>query len=185
MRGSHAFTGDDATEGTFRDQLRRSAVVHVASHAQLNEVAPMFSRVELSPSRRRDVRDDGRLEMHEILGLSIATDLVFLSGCETAAGLSWSTSFRRSQDYSTLSQAFLFAGARNVVATLWRIDDQGAAEIAGRVYSHLRRSAPAGSRANAQREMIGGRRYSAPRYWAAYTVSGAGQTASSSRLAQR
>ena len=81
--------------------------------------------------------NDGRLETHEVLALDVRSRLVFLSGCETALGPAWSTSFERTEDYVTLAQAFLFAGAQNVVATLWRIEDHSAAELADAFYRSL------------------------------------------------
>ena len=62
--------------------------------------------------------------------------------------------FRQAQDYATLSQAFLYAGARDVVATLWRIDDKGAAIFAGRFYAALAHQPAALALASAQRRMI-------------------------------
>jgi CHAT domain-containing protein len=84
------------------------------------------------------------------------------------------TSSRTDEDYMTLAQAFLFAGARNVVATLWRIDDRGAAEFAAHFYRALASEAPPDALATAQRALVRDSRYGAPYYWAAYTVSGSG-----------
>jgi CHAT domain-containing protein len=100
--------------------------------------------------------------------------LVFLSGCETGLGPAWSTSFARGDDYATLSQAFLHAGARNVVATLWPVEDVGAAAFARRFYQGLMGAPPPEAMAEAQRAMIENAKYSAPYYWAGYELSGAG-----------
>ena len=183
--GARRITGTSASEKRLRAELGRSAVVHVASHASMNPATPLFSHIELAPGRSRVTADDGRLEVHEILGMSLGNDLLFLSGCETAAGTAWSTSFRRNDDYSTLSQAFLFAGARNVVASLWALDDLSAAEFARSFYVHAMSRDAAESLAMAQRRMIGSREWSAPRYWAAYTVSGAGDMLRPATYARR
>ncbi|HVF38600.1 MAG TPA: CHAT domain-containing protein, partial [Gemmatimonadaceae bacterium] len=166
--------GPAATETALRAALASASIVHVASHAVLNHPSPMFSRVELAARIGGAPVDDGRLEVHELLNTRVRSQLVFLSGCETGAGTAWATSFRRGQDYSTLAQAFLYSGARDVVATLWRIDDRGAAAFAQRFYAALPGRSAASALALAQREMIRHPQYSAPRYWAAYTVSGSG-----------
>lgn len=134
----------------------------------------MFSRIELAPEKDRGTADDGRLEVHEVLGLTIRSPLVFLSGCETGLGAAWSTSFDRSEDYATLAQAFLYAGARNVVATLWRVVDESAAEFAEHFYAGLESQAAPDALAAAQRRMLADARYSAPYFWASYQVSGHG-----------
>ena len=176
LNDAHATLGDAASESAVRDALEQSRIVHIASHGMLDSDSPMFSNIELANEDDTALRgdDDGRLETHEVLSLHVRSRLVFLSGCETALGGSWSGSYSRHDDYATLAQAFLFAGARNVVATLWRIDDRAAAELARRFYGDLSSSSPADALANAQRTLIRDPRYSAPYYWAAYTVSGAG-----------
>ena len=100
---------------------------------------------------------------------------MFLSGCETGVGASWSTRFARGEDYATLAQAFLLAGAANVIATLWRIQDEGGAAFADRFYQELRAVGPAVALARAQRQTLSDDRHSAPYYWAAYQLSGSGE----------
>ena len=107
--------------------------------------------------------------------MNVRSWLVFLSGCETALGYSWSNAFNRQEDYATLAQAFLFAGARNVVATVWPIDDRGGAEFARGFYDALSLSPPSIALASAQRTLIRSARYSAPYYWAGYVLSGSGE----------
>ena len=106
--------------------------------------------------------------------MEIRSRLVFLSGCETALGPAWSTSFSRGDDYATLAQAFLFSGAENVVATLWRVNDRGAAEFAREFYRALGGSASSLALAKAQRAFIHNPTFAAPYYWAPYTLSGSG-----------
>ncbi|HEY2855585.1 MAG TPA: CHAT domain-containing protein [Gemmatimonadaceae bacterium] len=166
--------GADATERALRAALASGEIVHVATHAELNLRNPMFSEIRLAPGNGGR-NDDGRLEVHEIFGLRVRSELVFLSGCETGAGGAWATDFQRGEDYATLSRAFLYAGARNVIATLWPIDDAGAAELADRFYAHRGATDDAQALAEAQREMMHDPRFRAPYYWAAYQLSGAGR----------
>jgi CHAT domain-containing protein len=165
-----------ATEGRVRDALASASIVHLATHAQMNPINPMFSAIELARGAGTSGGDDGRLEVHEILGLKVGAQLVFLSGCETGVGPAWMTEFVRGEDYASLAQAFLFAGARTVVSTLWPIADEGAAELATRFYARLATEGPPEALAGAQREMLAGGRRSAPYYWAAYQVSGDGES---------
>ena len=174
VRFTETLIGARATESVFRFALSQDGIVHVASHGVMNPRNPMFSRIELAPRDRYGPADDGRLEVHEVLGLTIRSPLVFLSGCETGLGAAWLTSFDRGDDYATLAQAFLYAGARNVVATLWRVADESAAEFAGHFYDGLRTLGAAEALAAAQRRMLADPRYQAPYFWASYQVSGDG-----------
>ncbi len=166
--------GGHASESAVRDALGGGSVVHVASHAVLNTGAPMFSRIELVPGVGADTEDDGRLEVHELLGLAIESPLVFLSGCETGVGAAGSSSYAAGEDYVMLAQAFLYAGADNVVATLWRVEDRSASDFATAFYKELRSSDPEVALARAQRRMLVDPAYRSPFHWAAYRISGSG-----------
>jgi CHAT domain-containing protein len=164
--------GDRATESALRRALSSETIVHIASHGALNSRNPLFSRIELFRKVMGNPADDGRLEVHEILDFRIQSPLVFLSGCETGMGEAWSSGFARGEDYATLASAFLYSGAGSVVATLWRIDDRGAAELATRFYRHLQDRSPAEALALAQRDLLGSEAHHRPYYWAGYRISG-------------
>jgi CHAT domain-containing protein len=163
-----------ATEQAVRRALADSAVVHIASHGVLNSRNPMFSRMELARGPRSGSSDDGRLEVHEVLQLRVNSPLVVLSGCETGVGDHWSADPLRPSGVTTLAQAFLQAGARSVMATLWRVDDVGSAELVSRFYQHAAGSDPASALSRAQRTMIRDTTHSAPYYWAGYILLGDG-----------
>jgi len=173
MPGIKRYLGESATEARLRQALASPQVVHVATHGVLNANNPMFSRLELAPGEGGD-SDDGRFEVHELFRVTVASPLVFLSGCETAAGTLGSTSFARGEDLATLAQAFLYAGARNVVATLWPVEDAGAARFAEAFYRGMENGSPSHALAFAQRSLLGGEEFRAPYYWAAYQLVGDG-----------
>jgi CHAT domain-containing protein/tetratricopeptide (TPR) repeat protein len=177
--GAVSREGTSATEVRLREALSGGGVVHVATHGVMNLRNPMFSRIELAGGAGSP-GDDGRLEVHELLELRIHAPLVFLSGCETGVGAAWSTQFARGEDYATLAQAFLYAGARSVMGTLWRIGDEGAAAFAERFYLHLSREGSPEALASAQRELLHSAPFAAPYYWSAYQLSGDGEPVSGS-----
>jgi CHAT domain-containing protein len=116
--------------------------------------------------------NDGYLEVHEILGLTTTSPLVYLSGCETALGSSGQNSFASSSDENSIAHAFLVAGAGNVVATLWEVDDAGAVQIADSFYRGIASGQiPEEALARAQREAINARQSYT---WAAYAFFGSG-----------
>ncbi len=172
--GAVRHEGASATEVRLREALSGGGIVHLATHGVMNLRNPMFSRMELARTTESP-DNDGRLEIHEVLEMRIHAPLVFLSGCETGVGAAWSTQFARGEDYATLAQAFLYAGAGSVIATLWRIGDEGAAGFAERFYAQLPAKGAAEAVAATQRELLQSSRYTAPYYWAAYQTSGDGQ----------
>ena len=174
LTGIKEWIGTDATEGALRSALEDRGIVHVATHGVMNTYNPLFSRIMLESGRAGLTEDDGRLEMHELLSMRIRAPLVFLSGCETGLGPAWSTRFSAGEDYATLSQAFLFAGAQNVIATLWPIDDEGASVFVDHFYRALDTRSELEALALAQRQMIDSSKFHSPYYWASYRLSGAG-----------
>ena len=166
--------GEQASEAELRQALAEDGVVHVATHGVMNPRNPMMSRIELAAPRDANPDDDGRLEVHELLLIDVGAPLVFLSGCETGLGPAWSSHYARGADFATLAQALLYAGAGNVIASLWRLEDSGAARFAALFYQELQGASPVEALANAQRRMLRDGRYGSPYYWAAYRLSGYG-----------
>jgi CHAT domain-containing protein len=179
------FSGSRATEAEVRVALESPGLVHLATHAELNLGNPLFSRIQLAPAPGEGAAADGRLEVHEILELRIASDLVFLSGCETGLGAGATTDFATGEDYATLAHAFLYAGARGVIATLWRVNDRAAAELAGRFYRHYSGVTPADALALGQRELLADAGYGAPYFWAGYVLTGTGAEARAQKAEHR
>lgn len=170
--GSVVISAEAATERRLRSALSAGDMAHVATHGSLVVESPLFSRIDLA-SGGEDPADDGVLEVHEVLSQPVTSPLVFLSGCETGLGRAWSDRFTRGEDYATLAQAFLYSGARQVVATLWPIEDEGAAAFAGAFYERLAEGKTASEAlAAARRTLLRSERFSAPFYWAGYRLSG-------------
>ena len=165
-------TGARSTEPDVRSALAAGARVHIASHGRHNPQNPLFSRVIVGRLREGESRNDGRLEVHEILGLRTTSALVFLSGCETGLGAAGATPFATESDEGSLAHAFLLAGARSVVATLWRVNDTAAEGLAVAFYRHLQsRLDSEDALALAQREAI---RAGSSLTWSAYMVARTG-----------
>jgi CHAT domain-containing protein len=115
--------------------------------------------------------DDGILEASEIVHLQTNADLVVLSACDTAVG-----SLQGEEGIANLSLAFMLAGAKNVVSTLWSIDDTSALYLMKRFYAHLaERNTLAHALTAAKRDML--KTYGAhaiPYYWASFRLDGVG-----------
>ncbi|MEM7582851.1 MAG: CHAT domain-containing protein [Acidobacteriota bacterium] len=170
LLGTTPRIGRDATERAVHDQAGNLDVLHLAAHGQYTADNPIFSGIILGPGDGHD----GRLEMHEVWdGLDLnGTRLVALSGCETA--ISETT---RGDEVIGLTQAFLVAGSRAVLSTLWSVHDDASAALMVAFYRHLR-SGLSVSKAlqTAQQELLENPDYSEPFYWAGYTLTGDPQT---------
>lgn len=123
--------GEEATEPKFREAAKQARILHMACHATVREPASA-SCLFLT----RSVHDDGLLLPAEIAHLQLDGALVVLSACQTGLG-------RATADgVLGLSRAFLHAGARCLVLSLWRVADTVTAELMCEFYAGLLGTAP-------------------------------------------
>jgi CHAT domain-containing protein len=121
--------GDNATESAFK-KANNHRVIHLAVHAIANETRPERSALVLLSDPEHD--EDGFLQASEIVQLPLNADLVVLSACDTAVG-----PLEGQEGVSTISQAFLLAGARTVVSTLWSVEDETTLYLMKAFYGEL------------------------------------------------
>lgn len=138
--------GADASEAGLdrmasNGDLKSAGIIHLATHALVDCRAPDRSALVLADLSDAVAGDDGLLTAREVrLGWVLDADLVTLSACETGLG-------RETDDDGMLSltAAFFAAGARNVVSSLWKVEDQATARLMATFYEELSRSDPRGT----------------------------------------
>lgn len=182
--GGTLITGVDARESRlrapqYRAQLAGAEVVAFATHGLvagdhgLGE--PALALAAPLPS---EPGDDGVLTASEAAQLKLSADLVLLSACNTA-----SPDANDAEGLSGLSRAFLFAGARAVLVSHWRVVDVASALVVTEAVSRrkagerkaeaLRKASLAlmqGSLQNMNEQLR--QRAGHPSYWAAFTLMG-------------
>jgi CHAT domain-containing protein len=163
IRGATIIEGKDATRARVSAAIASSAIVHYAGHADSD--ASSYGALMLAP----DGNDSGLLSASEIARLELrARPIVSLSACGTLRGQTTHVAGTPS-----VGRAFLDAGARAVVGTLWEIDDDVAAELFTRFHQRLRDGeVPAAALRTAQIEMLQtfDPRRSHPASWSAVEV---------------
>lgn len=117
--------GPEATRDSVRTALARCAWAHVACHGSQNLMSPSRSGLRLH---------DGLLTVAEFAaaGTGGPGELVYLSACDTAMG-----GVEVPDEAVTLAHAFQFTGFRQVVATLWSVEDGVAVRTAEDFYTRL------------------------------------------------
>lgn len=150
-------------------EVGRARVVHFATHGLLNSKNPDLTGLVLSMVDEQGGSRDGFLRLPDLNRLRLEAELVVLSACQTALGKEI-----RGEGVVGLTRGFMLAGAPRVVASLWRVDDQGTAELMKRFYAAIfeRELAPAAALGEAQRGLAADPRWKSPYYWAAFTLHG-------------
>lgn len=160
---------DASRENVTGASLSDYRVLHFATHGLLDATHPEFSGLVFSLYDRDGKAKDGFLRLDQIYNLNLNSDLVVLSACQTALGKDV-----RGEGLVGLTRGFLYAGARRVVATLWKVDDAATAEFMRRFYQNYlqKRLTPAAALRQTQSELRRVPRFRDPYYWAGFTLQG-------------
>ncbi len=148
--------------------LRNYRVVHIATHGLLNAERPQFTGLVLSLVGNKS--GDGFLRTDEIFNLKLGAPLVMLSACETGLGKE-----KRGEGVIGLTRAFMYAGAPTVGVSLWSVSDNSTALLMTDFYKRMftgQGMAPGAAMRAAQQNMIAGKKYAAPFYWAPFVLVG-------------
>ena len=169
--GTRHLAGREASERTVKEtDLSRYGVLHFATHGLVSLRAPLRSALLLSSDGNAG-RHDGLLSVREILRLRLASPLVVLSACGTARGR-----LIAGEGVQGLAQAFLQAGARAVVATLWEVSDRRTAALMTSFYAALASGANAADALRtAKLELLAGDPEQGARFAFPYVLIGDGQ----------
>jgi CHAT domain-containing protein/tetratricopeptide (TPR) repeat protein len=159
---------DNLKEYLFRP-TERASILHIASHASADSVAMERSRILFSPPSAGETTPD-YLYLREVYELPLGNvELAVLSACETERGR-----VVRGEGVQSFSRAFLAAGARSTVTTLWRVADAPTASFMEVFYYHLQRGE---LRAEALRRtklrfLQSKSPLAHPHYWGAFVLTG-------------
>ncbi len=131
-------TGDEATlTNLFNAAEKPPRFLHLATHGIVHEGRRVYdSALALAAPENPTPDDFGFLRLQDLLekwgGRLDGTELVVLSGCQTATGR-----LEAGDGFVGLTWGFLYAGAESVIASLWKVDDAATALLMTRLYENL------------------------------------------------
>ncbi len=161
--------GDQATKTALKAALQQPRrIAHIASHSFVDALLPRFSGIACSfPAQEKNMQDS-ILYSADLYNMSIPADLVVLSSCESGAGKA-----NAGEGVLGLNRSFIFAGAANIVFSLWRASDQTTSDFMAVFYQELadKNTYPAALRA-AKLNMIEDPLLASPNFWAGFLLIG-------------
>ena len=122
--------GSNATLGKLKEtDLIKYNYIHFATHAFINRNNPAFSGIMMYPD------DEGSSVSYisDIYNMELNADLVVLGACETGLGSSY-----RGEGLIGFTRAFIYAGASNLVVSMWKVNDQSTMYLMIDFYDHIR-----------------------------------------------
>tara|TARA_R110000851_G_scaffold61343_4_gene141127 strand:+ start:226045 stop:228636 length:2592 start_codon:yes stop_codon:yes gene_type:complete len=114
---------DQATAQSFLDAAKSHSILHISTHA-----------LGGSFTNEPDIQFiDSSFSLEELYGLQFSQQLVVLSACDTGVG-----KVVKGEGALSLARGFQYAGAPNVLFSLWQVNDKSTAQLIENYYKHLK-----------------------------------------------
>ena len=160
-----------------RKDLDQYRVVYFATHGLLPPPGGCLPEPALLTSIGPQ-DSDGLLDVSKIVGLKLDADLVVLSACDTGgtgagSDADASAATGAGEALGGLTRAFIYAGARTLLVSHWRIDSKATVKLMTGMFQ-ASQPTQAGSLEASMAAFMDDADYSHPYYWAAFTVVGDG-----------
>jgi len=164
----NSFAGESASEANFKNGTINSRIIHLATHAFVDEENPLNSKILLT--QENDTLQDGILHAFEIYNMQLNAELVTLSACNTGYG-----KLIGGEGTMSLARAFTYAGVRSVIMSHWEVNDKITGELMTNFYQNLAAGLPKDQalwQAKLQLIEESDPAISDPYYWAAFVLIG-------------
>jgi CHAT domain-containing protein len=122
---AQSYIGEKANKAFFLENVHQTRILHLATHSQANYQNDKLAKIafyDSIPDKR--IGHQASLLASEILHFNLKSDLVVLSSCESGTG-----KFEKGEGIFSLGKTFWSVGAKNVVYSLWNVDDVYAKEL--------------------------------------------------------
>ena len=147
-------------------QLGSVALVHIAAHGAM-EAGEILLAPNISGTSRILKENDYMLRMSNVQAVQLQARLVVLSCCHSAQGKI------TPEGVVGIGRAFLGAGARSVLVSLWAVDDEATLEVMKSFYEHLARGQSASMALNlAMKCLRESEKFCAVKHWAPFVLIG-------------
>ncbi|MEH0157036.1 CHAT domain-containing protein [Limibacter armeniacum] len=168
------YTGYQASEETVKE-IVQPYFLHIATHSFWNEQyadEPMLnagivlSGVENYESETKFPKGDGILNAYEVMGMDLyGTELTVLSACETGLGR-----VQDGQGVFGLQRAFLIAGVKTLIVSLWRVDDKVTKDMMALFYQYWKNGNTKSDAFRKARSEIKQQYPDTPYYWGSFVM---------------
>lgn len=125
LLGGEVMLGKQANSNFFLDQAGHYKIIHLATHACMDEENPMQSKVFFA---------DQPIINQELFNLNLSADMAVLSACNTGSG-----QLVKGDGVMSLSKGFIHAGCPSALVSLWSVDDYSTSEIMINFYKYLKK----------------------------------------------
>jgi CHAT domain-containing protein len=157
--------GREATKATIETtSFQDYGFIHFATHAFVNEEDPALSGIAFWGEED----EDGVIYVNDIYNMNMNADLVVLGACETGLGTVY-----KGEGMIGFTRAFIYAGASNLMVSMWKVNDQPTANLMIEFYRYVKQGHSYSEALQMSKmDLIDRPEFAAPRNWAAFVLQG-------------
>ena len=160
-------TGREASKAEVIKRMSSVGLIHIAAHGNKTT-----GEIALSPNpgwtSKFPQKTDYILKMSDVLAANLRARLVVLSCCHSGRGR-----ILKGEGVVGIARAFLAAGARSVLISLWAIDDEATMVFMKSFYQHLKEGKTASAAVHqTMKSLRESEKFSEMRYWAPFQLIG-------------
>ena len=131
LLGGEAFLHDQATKSAFKQFAGNSQIIHLATHAELDDKDPLHSTFVFAPNQS-NTEEYEKLFVYELFHTELNAELAVLSACNTGSG-----KIIKGEGIISLARGFANAGCPSVVMSLWPVSDGATESLMNSFYEGL------------------------------------------------
>ncbi|MFZ6050574.1 CHAT domain-containing tetratricopeptide repeat protein [Halocola ammonii] len=122
---------DKDLEGLIKNEGNNYDILHLATHADIDEKSPLNSKIYLGDGTTES-RDDGILHQYELFSMNLDNELTVLSACKTGSG-----PWIEGEGVNSLARGFIYSGSNSIVLSYWDVHDQTSSRLMKSFFQNL------------------------------------------------
>jgi CHAT domain-containing protein len=124
-------TSNENLEELIKEKGGEYSILHLATHAEIDEKSPLNSKIYLDEKKRGD-GEDGILHQYELFNIDLNNELTVLSACKTGSG-----PWIEGEGVNSLARGFIYSGSRSIVLSYWDVNDQSSSTLMNNFFRNL------------------------------------------------
>jgi len=128
--GGDIYLDAASTTSAFRRYAGNHKVIHIATHAEYNNVYPEKSGLIFA---KAGGGESNRINLVDIYNCDLSSDLTILTACESGR-----PGYQDGEGMVSLAHAFNYAGSKNILTALWKIDEQSSSRITEKFLEYVK-----------------------------------------------
>lgn len=157
-----------STEANFKQTAPQSRIVHLATHSEISQRDPLFSRIYMNKNADEDIQEfPGQVFAYELFELNLNNELIMLNSCESGSG-----NYLQGSGIMGISRALRYAGAKSLVLNLWSVQDMLASDFAVQFYKGLNNGLSKSQALRQAKLYFLKNKNAEPHYWGPYILIG-------------